>query len=144
VPTLRGRDHALIPAPGHHRFRRGWRPFRISFYRSGESRGYSQRRMESFRLATFGRAQSVLRELVEEITAAHRRRVACTSRLYIFDDGCWDEVYGYTPRCLEAVVLPEGEKERLVADLEHFLLAGTEYRRLGVPGPRRGVDRQQA
>src|ERR1700757_895811 len=45
--TLRGADVALIPAPGSHWFFRGRRLFRVWFWRSEETKGYSHRRIES-------------------------------------------------------------------------------------------------
>ena len=45
--TLRGAELALIPAPGRHWFLRGRRPFWVWFYRSDDTKGRGQRRVES-------------------------------------------------------------------------------------------------
>jgi len=58
--TLRGAELALIPAPGRHWFWRAGRPFWVWFYRSEESKGTSQRRMESLTFQTIGRDRKFL------------------------------------------------------------------------------------
>lgn len=125
-------DWALLPAPGSHWFWRGWRPFEISLWRSEETRSRYGRRSESLRFRTVGRNTAVLRAFAAEVAAAHERRRAAGTRLYVYDDG-WESPAGYRPRGLESVMLPPGEKERLLRDLGRFLDSRERYRRLGVP-----------
>jgi chaperone BCS1 len=130
--TLRGAELALIPAPGRHWFLRGRRPFWVWFYRSDDTKGRSQRRVESLTFRTIGRDQSLLKQFVDEVVACHHRKRRMASYLYLYDEG-WDYVEAYSPRLLESVLLKPGEKEHLVQDLERFRALRPRYRRLGVP-----------
>jgi chaperone BCS1 len=130
--TLRGAELALIPAPGRHWFLRGRRPFWVWFYRSDDTKGRSQRRVESLTFRTIGRDQSLLKQFVDEVVACHHRKRRMASYLYLYDEG-WDYVEAYSPRLLESVLLKPGEKEHLVRDLERFRVSRPRYRRLGVP-----------
>lgn len=130
--TLRGAELALIPAPGRHWFLRGRRPFWVWFYRSDDTKGRSQRRVESLTFRTIGRDQSLLKQFVDEVVACHHRKRRMASYLYLYDEG-WAYVEAYSPRLLESVLLKPGEREHLVQDLERFRASRTRYRRLGVP-----------
>lgn len=130
--TLRGAEMALIPAPGTHFFWHQRRPFWVCFVRSEDTKGRSQRRIESLTFQTLGREQLFLKQFVAEIVACHHRKDGEASALHIYDD-YWACVQAYSPRLLESVVLKPGEKEGLVADLEKFRAARQRYRRLGVP-----------
>jgi chaperone BCS1 len=130
--TLRGRQMALVPAPGRHLFWYSGRPFWVWLYRSEETKGYSQRRLESLTFRTIGRQQAFLRRFVDEIVACHRRNTDITPYLYVWDD-CWTYVSAYFPRLLDSVILKPGEKEHLVQDLERFKASRSRYRELGVP-----------
>ena len=130
--TLRGAELALIPAPGRHWFLRGRRPFWVWFYRSDDTKGRSQRRVESLTFRTIGRDQSLLKQFVDEVVACHHRKRRMASYLYLYDEG-WDYVEAYSPRLLESVLLKPGEKEHLIQDLERFRASRPRYRRLGVP-----------
>jgi chaperone BCS1 len=130
--TLRGAELALIPAPGRHWFLRGSRPFWVWFYRSDDTKGRSQRRVESLTFRTIGRDQRLLKQFVDEVVACHHRKRRMASYLYLYDEG-WDYVEAYSPRLLESVLLKPGEKEHLVQDLERFRASRPRYRRLGVP-----------
>ncbi len=130
--TLRGEQMALIPAPGRHLFWHAGRPFWVWLYRTEETKGYSQRRMESLSFRTNGRQQAYLRWFVDEIAECHQKNVRTTTYLYVWDD-CWTYVSAYFPRLLDSVILKPGEKEHLVRDIERFKAARPRYRRLGVP-----------
>jgi chaperone BCS1 len=130
--SLRGAEIALIPAPGTHWFMRGRLPFLVSFYRSQDTKGRSQRRMESLTLKTIGRDQRVIKEFVAEVVACQHRKRRTTSYLYVYDEG-WDSVTAYAPRLIDSVLLKPGEKEHLLQDIERFRSSRERYRRLGVP-----------
>jgi chaperone BCS1 len=129
--TLRGSGISLVPAPGRHWFLRGYRPFWVWRWRSEDTKGYSQRRVESLMIQTIGRDPQTLRRFVAEVVECHRKRHN-VSYLYLYDDG-WDHVAAYSPRRLDSVVLKPGEKEHLIQDLERFRASRERYRRLGVP-----------
>lgn len=130
--TVRGEQMALIPAPGRHFFWYEGRPFWVWLYRSDDTKGYRQRRMESLTFRTVGRKQTFLKKFVDDIVACHQKNVQTTPYLYVWDDG-WTYVSAYYPRLLESVILKPGEKEHLLQDLERFRASASRYRRLGVP-----------
>lgn len=130
--SLRGAEIALIPAPGTHWFLRGRRPYFVSFYRSDDTKGRSQRRIESLTFKTVGRDQRIIKEFVAEVVACQHRKRRTVSNLYLFDDG-WDSVATYCPRLIESVLLKPGEKEHLIQDIERFRASRQRYQRLGVP-----------
>ena len=130
--TLRGAEIALIPAPGRHFFWHSRIPFWVWFYRSEDTKGRSQRRVESLTFRTIGRNQAVLKRFVDEIVACHHTKVRAASYLHVYDEG-WTYVQAYSPRLLGSVILKPGEKEHLLRDLERFRGSRARYRRLGVP-----------
>ena len=130
--TLRGAEIALIPAPGRHFFWHSRIPFWVWFYRSEDTKGRSQRRVESLTFRTIGRNQAVLKRFVDEIVACHHTKVRAASYLHVYDEG-WTYVQAYSPRLLGSVILKPGEKEHLLRDLERFRGSRERYRRLGVP-----------
>lgn len=130
--TLRGAEMALIPAPGMHFFWHGRRPFWVHFVRSEDTKGRSQRRIETLTFQTLGRQQTLLKDFVAEIVACHHRNDSMESSLHVYDD-YWTCVQAYSPRLLESVVLQPGEKEHLIEDIERFRAGRQRYRQLGVP-----------
>ena len=130
--TLRGAEMALMPAPGQHWFWYQGRLFCVWFYRSEETKGRRERRMEALTFRTWGRQQAFLRRFVDEIVACHRKKSRATSELFVYDD-YWQCAQAYSPRLLDSVILKPGEKEHVTEDLERFRAARARYRRLGVP-----------
>ena len=130
--TVRNENLALIPAPGQHWFWYRGRPFRVDFYRSEDTRGWTPKRSELLVFRTLGRDQSLLKAFVTEIASCHKKHERARSSLYVYSE-YWDSVEGYTARLLESVILQAGERERLVADIEKFKASKARYRHLGVP-----------
>jgi len=130
--SLRGAEMALIPAPGRHFFWRAGLPFWVWFYRSEDTKGRGQRRLESLTFRTIGRDQAVLKRFVDEVVACHHRKARIASYLYVYDEG-WNYVQAYSPRLLDSVILKPGEKEHLMQDLERFRASRARYLQLGVP-----------
>lgn len=130
--TLRSERIALIPAPGHHWFWYGGRPFQIWFYRSEEKRERLAKRSESLTFRTLGRKQALVRQFVDDVVRCHLDRLGIQSRLFTYNDG-WDLVEGYSPRLLESVVLDRHDKNSLMGDIEKFRISKERYARLGVP-----------
>jgi chaperone BCS1 len=130
--SLRGAEMALMPAPGRHFFWHAGLPFWVWFYRSEDTKGRGQRRIESLTFRTVGRNQAILKRFVDEILACHHRKARVASYLYLYDEG-WNYVQAYSPRLLDSVILKPDKKEHLVQDLERFRTSRARYRRLGVP-----------
>ncbi|MGC1647406.1 MAG: AAA family ATPase [Candidatus Sulfotelmatobacter sp.] len=130
--TVRNENLALIPAPGRHWFWYRGRPFRVDFYRSEDTRGWTPKRSELLVFQTVGRDQSLLKSFVTEIASCHKKHERVRSSLYVYSE-YWGSVEGYNARLLDSVILQTGERERLVSDIEKFKSAKARYRRLGVP-----------
>lgn len=130
--TVRNENLALIPAPGRHWFWYRGRPFRVDFYRSEDTRGWTPKRSELLVFQTLGRDQSLLKAFVTEIASCHKKHERVCSSLYVYSE-YWGSVEGYTARLLDSVILQAGERERLVADIEKFKSSKARYRQLGVP-----------
>jgi mitochondrial chaperone BCS1 len=130
--TLRGAGTALIPAPGRHRFWYEGRPFWVWFSRKDDTKGWTPRRMESLTFRTVGRDQRLLKKFVGDIVACHRKKIQLASYLYMYDEG-WSQVYSYSPRSLDSVILKPGEKEHLLEDIRKFRASRKRYTELGVP-----------
>lgn len=130
--TLRNERVAMIPAPGHHWFWYGGRPFEVWFSRTDNTHERNGRRLESFTLRTVGRKRDFLQDLVDDVVRSHTRKLGVQSFLYTYDDG-WDYVEGYAPRLLASVVLEPGEKEHLVEDIAQFRKSRQRYQHLGIP-----------
>jgi chaperone BCS1 len=125
--TLRGAELAMVPAPGRHWFWRNRRPFWVWFYRSEESHGHNQRRMESLTFQTIGRDRKFLKDFVNEIVACHRKKLSVASHLYVYDEG-WSYIEAYSSRMLQSVILKPGDKERLLRDIERFRASRKRYK----------------
>ncbi len=130
--TVRNENLALIPAPGCHWFWYRGRPFRVDFYRSEDTRGWTPKRSELLVFQTVGRDQSLLKSFVTEIASCHKKHERVRSSLYVYSE-YWNTVEGYNARLLDSVILQAGERERLVADIEKFKESKSRYRHLGVP-----------
>lgn len=130
--TLRGETLTLIPAPGRHWFWHAGRPFRVEFYRSEVTKGWSPKLDESFTFKTIGRSHEFLKRFVDKVIECHKKNVGFGSLLFVYDDG-WTMVPGYVPRLLESVILKPGEKEHLIRDVEKFRTSKKWYCELGVP-----------
>lgn len=130
--TLQSERVALIPAPGLHWFWYAGRPFQVWFTRTENTKERTAKRMESLTFRTIGRKQAFLRQFVDDVVRSHNRRRGVQSWLYTYNDG-WDYSENYTPRMLESVVLPLGDKEHLVEDISRFRSSKQRYSRLGVP-----------
>jgi len=130
--TLRGENVALVPAPGHHWFWHCGRPLEVFFYRSQETKGWSPKQIEVLTFRTIGRQQDFMKSFVDEIVDSHQKRVRERSHLYTYNEH-WIRSFGYNPRWIGSVILPAGEKERLIADVANFKASRERYQKLGVP-----------
>lgn len=123
----------VAPAPGSHWFLLEGRPIFVTFTRSEESKdNYSHKRSESFTIRLLGRDQSRLRSFLTNIKNTYDVVTQEEPRLYFYHDG-WACAWDYKPRSLDSVILPGFEKEKLVADIEHFRAAEDRYNITGIP-----------
>jgi hypothetical protein len=75
--------------------------------------------------------------VISELASLVKKRTAVTTRKPKFrilgSWGGWDSLDDMPGRPLNSVILPEGQLERILADLERFLAAEPEYVRRGLP-----------
>lgn len=131
--SIRGKQLTMMPAPGSHLFWRNGRPFWLEFIRSDEAKGqWEAKRAETLRFSTIGRRRSLLEGFVEEIISSHKESLNIESEAYTWNDW-WGKQKSYSPRRLEAVILPGTDKERIVRDIQQFLNSKEYYAKLGIP-----------
>lgn len=122
---------ALSPGDGFHWF--FWRKRLVWLDRKTEkTEGPNGRRGrdEMITLATFGQSQKILRAIVEDAQAAMRKQNIVSVRLW---RGWWAQVRGKSPRSLDTIILERGQKERIIADMERFLVSKSWYDKRGIP-----------
>ena len=115
---------------GHHYLRIGHRPALVE-RKLDESNGQGRSaRRETLEIQILGRSQAPIRSLIEE---ARSLSGSNGEQAVLVWDGCWTTALRKVPRALETVVLPEGQLERIVADLRHFIDSPRWYSDRGVP-----------
>lgn len=128
-------DVLLLPAPGNHWFWYKRRLFNVEYTREkqqGPSYGQNKR-IESFQFWVLWRNRDIIRQFVEDITQVHRQRAREVPHMYQYHDSYWEQVNGYRPRVIDSVILPEGDKEKLIVDMQKFLNSKARYEMLGIP-----------
>lgn len=128
----------LSPAPGVHYFfykRRFVTLYRERKEPAAEGGGSSTiLEREVFTIKILGRKRSIAKQLLEEA-----RDFAMPDADHKFSVHHYDRAYGwgnphYKPkRPIESVILPEGQSERIVADMQHFLDSQKWYNDRGIP-----------
>lgn len=81
----------------------------------------------------FTRKRERMERLLALIAASGQGSAPDVLRVAIADGAAWAAVDGIAKRPIETVILPGDLMQRLLADLECFLGAKPDYRRLGIP-----------
>lgn len=137
TPHING-DHAIkfSLAPGTHFFWYHGHPAEVTMSRSEEgkgSTGYSvTKRTESFTVRVLGRNRGVLADLVSEAKKTAQADESKDPTLNFWDGDGWVETRKKL-RDLNSVILPDGTKEGILADMKLFLDSEDWYRNLGIP-----------
>lgn len=94
--------------------------------------GMSAKNKESFRIRMLGRSQAVVRALLED---ARLLAITKNSRpsLYLSAGSHWANAGDIPQRPIESVIFPDGEGDKLVADMQVFLKSRKWYNERGVP-----------
>lgn len=139
LSALEDRDELVfMPAPGTHLFFFEGRL--IWLHREREKQGEnntvvsSGKKHETVTLRTFGNDPTVLRHLLQAIYEGVQEERK--GKIGIFSPnsyGDWLRINTVEPRSIESVVLPEGHREQVMADMRAFLDARARYTELGVP-----------
>jgi chaperone BCS1 len=133
----KGREkYALAPAPGHHWMFYKNRILSVTFHRTDEkimNDGYKVR-SESVVLKTIGRKQDIFRKMMEEIYRTFIKQEEKKPELYAW--GTWSEwrkLHAYSPRPIDSVIMPTGDKERVIKSIESFRANHDWYTEMGIP-----------
>lgn len=93
----------------------------------------SWRERESFNIMMIGRSQETARKLLEEAYDAYALTVRKRSRIFYTAYNEWIAQGFVRQRTLESVVLNEGVKTHLLADVQAFLASEAWYHSMGIP-----------
>jgi mitochondrial chaperone BCS1 len=126
--------YTLLPAPGHHWMLYKKRILSVTMTRTEEKKMGQTTRSETMTFKTFGRKQNVYREMMAEIHETAIKQEEKKPELYAWGTwGDWKEIHAYSPRPLDSVILPRGDKERIIRDLEAFKKDRDWYTTMGIP-----------
>jgi hypothetical protein len=132
----------LSPAKGQHFFVYGGTLLWLSRGDEGASVGgkegnamgnNSRFRTENYSLRIFGRSQSLLRQLLEEVieraVAFQAKKISAFVGVY----SNWRRLRTFAPRKMESVILPDGVAETILQKLKDFIADRTWYQEMGIP-----------
>lgn len=134
-----GRSNRILnPTPGYYQYL--WyhgRVIRLLITRSEKKDGpdsyYAStvKRSESIRMTTFGRNPKIFRTLMEDARLAAERKPK--PELFVSKIDGWDQIWRFKPRPMDSVILADGVKERIVADVAKFRESEDWYINHGIP-----------
>lgn len=132
----------LSPAKGQHFFIYGGTLLWLSRgdegavagNKEGNAMGGSSRfRTENYSLRIFGRSQSLLRQLLEEVieraVAFQAKKISAFVGVY----SSWRRLRTFAPRKMDSVILPDGVAETILQKLKEFIADRTWYQEMGIP-----------
>lgn len=93
----------------------------------------SLRKTETYSIRVLGRKQAVIRALIEDARKIAKIVTASKLNIYICGGYGWNRLYSTTPRSLDTVILPKGEKDRLLNDIDVFMNRSEWYKQKGIP-----------
>lgn len=126
--------YAILPAPGHHWMLYKGRIISVTFTRTEEKKMGMTTRSETVLLKTIGRKQTLFRNMIAEVHAQFIKQEEKKPELHAWGSWSeWREIHNYTPRPIDSVIMPIGDKERLIKDIEAFRLNRKWYTEMGIP-----------
>lgn len=125
----------VSPGIGYHLLWHGSRPVLVSREMPQNNLAYKQ--SEVIRIWTLGRSPAPLRQIVREIVALQNGAASDSVEVFLWRD-YWRLGSRKQKRTLDSVILPDGQRDRIVADLEAFTAARSWYVDRGIPY-RRGL-----
>lgn len=124
---------SLSPGPGMHMF--WWRNRPVFLERRYMSKeGDDSRRnkpIETLRFRTIGRSQAIIRRLIADVREFSLATNMVSIR--VWSDHYWLNVPAKAPRPIDSIILPDGQIDRIIDDLEWFIAARDWYRQRGIP-----------
>jgi mitochondrial chaperone BCS1 len=126
------------PAPGRHWFFYKGRPLFIHIERTedkkpGSDSGSFFRRSETLTIWTFGRKQQFMKDLLQEVHDDYHDFWQDKPILELWSGDDWYIAQGYAPRSLDSVIMPQEQKEQLLADIQRFKDSEEWYQKMGIP-----------
>lgn len=126
--------YAILPAPGHHWMLYKGRIISVTFTRTEEKKMGQTTRSETVLLKTIGRKQTLFRNMIAEVHADFVKQEEKKPELHAWGQwGEWRQIHNYMPRPIESVIMPVGDKERLIKDIETFRANRNWYTEMGIP-----------
>lgn len=93
----------------------------------------SRFKMENYSLRIFGRSQSLLRQLLEEVieraVAFQAKKISAFVGVY----SSWRRLRTFAPRKMDSVILPDGVAETILQKLKDFIADRAWYQEMGIP-----------
>ena len=128
----------MVPAPGHHWMLYKGRILSLTIKREEEKtmRGdYKPAiRSESMTFKTYGRKQTVFRNLMNDVFENFTIKKEKKPELYAWGGwGEWTKVHTFRPRNLDTVILPEKDKQRVIREIKAFKDGREWYESMGIP-----------
>ena len=100
---------------------------------TNKSLGSNRFQVETWNLRIFGRSQSLLRELLNEVidraVAFQEKKISAFVGIY----GGWRRLRTFTPRKLESVILPQADLDLILSELGEFIAKESWYIEMGIP-----------
>ena len=126
--------YAILPAPGHHWMLYRGRILSVEITRTEEKKMGMTTRSETILFKTMGRKQTVFRKLMEDVHSQFVKQEEKKPELYAWGSwGDWQEVHSYSPRPLDSVIMPKGDVEKIVQDIDAFRQNRDWYTKMGIP-----------
>lgn len=128
----------FTPAPGSHllwyRRRLVWlqREREQTAGKDGAA-SLSLQNKETYHITIFGRDQRILRELLTDAHNLAQVEYQKSASIYASMYGEWARIGPVSSRSLNSVILPAGQKEALLEDVQKFLQSKDWYRERGIP-----------
>lgn len=126
--------YSLLPAPGHHWMLYRGRILSVVITRTEEKKTGLMIRSETMTFKTLGRKQDIYRRLMKEVHEKVIKQEEKKPELYAW--GPWSEwlqIHSYFPRPIDSVIMPLGDKEKIIKDLETFRKSQDWYTQMGIP-----------
>lgn len=126
--------YAILPAPGHHWMLFQGRILSVNITRTEEKKMGQTIRSETIVFKTLGRKQNIFRNLMAEVHTQFVKQDEKKPELYAWGNwGDWQEVHSYLPRPLDSVIMPKGQVERIIQDIDAFRCNREWYTKMGIP-----------
>lgn len=122
----------LFPAPGWHFFLFRGRLLWL-WYGREETQNHTYLYRETFYIRIFGRSPELARQLIEEARDAALPPADGKIGVYVPRDSQWWQVRRFAARPLSSVILPDGMREDVLADMSSFLAERDWYTSAGIP-----------